>query len=415
MSNLVKAMQWNSNYSERAVWLKNSAIRDLFKYLGDPNIISFAGGLPAPETFPVRAFKEACYHVLNTDFAAALQYGATEGDKNLRGFLVEKMQRYGVPAEMKNILITSGSQQALDLIGKVFVDERTMILTERPSYLGALQAWDSYGANYCTVPLDANGMMVDELPAIIKKYRPKFLYVLPNFHNPGGVTLSEERRHKLVEIAEKYDLFIVEDDPYGELRFEGDDLTPIVALAKERVFYLCTFSKTLAPGPRIGWVTAPEEVIKKLVQAKQGADLHTSTFAQAIVNDICQRGILKAHVKKTRAVYKERRDTMIAAMEKYFPPEVTWTHPQGGLFLWVTVPEKINTAELFHEAILQKVAFVIGSAFYPFEIPKDGETERKQHPDSLHTMRLNFSFSKPDVITEGIHRLGDTLKAALAK
>jgi 2-aminoadipate transaminase len=386
--------------------MKNSAIRDLFKYLGIPGIISFAGGLPAPETFPKwRLFLAMSKVLLNPKkLYTAWQYGPTEGYKPLREHLAKKVNKYGVPAEAGNILLTCGSQQALDLIGKIFVDENTVILTEQPTYLGALQAWDSYGAKYCTVPMDENGIMVDLLPEIIEKYHPKFMYVIPNFHNPAGVCMSLERREKIVEIAEKYDMFIVEDDPYGDIRFEGEHITPIVSLAKERTLYLCTFSKTLAPGVRTGWVVAPKEAILKLVQAKQGADLFSSMVLQMTVSEFCESGRLPDHVKNTRALYRGRRDTMVNALKKYAPKGVTWTHPSGGLFLWLTVPDKINVPEFFHIAIEQKVAFVPGRAFYPYEIP-----------ESLHTMRLNFSLCKSETIDEGIKLLCETIEKELMK
>ena len=398
----VKLIDWQANYAGRTRRMASSAIRELLKLTAQRDIISFAGGLPAPELFPVREFQEACDYVLRNEGPKALQYGETEGYGPLKEYLVERMCKYGVPAEVENILLTNGSQQALDLIGKVFVDDQCLVCTERPTYLGALQAWNAYEANYCTVPLDENGMVVEELETAIQRCHPKFVYVLPNFHNPAGVSLSEERRQRLVEIALKYDLFIVEDDPYGELRFEGQDLTPIVTQAKERTLYLCTFSKTLAPGIRLGWIVAPKVVISKLVQAKQGADLHTSTFLQMVANDICERGILRRHVKRIRASYLERRDAMLDAMAEFFPEEVKWTHPQGGLFLWVTTPPRVDTVDLFKVAVAEKVAYVPGVSFFP-----EGDGEGR------HNMRLNFSYCKPEVIVEGIRRLGVTLKKAM--
>jgi 2-aminoadipate transaminase len=399
----VELVDWEAIYASRVGHMTSSIIRELLKLTMQPDIISFAGGLPAPEMFPVREFGEACTYVLQHEGAQALQYGPSEGYGPLREFLVERMNKYGVPAEADNILITNGSQQGLDLIGRIFVDSTVVVCTERPTYLGALQAWNAYEANYCTVPLDDDGMIVDELEATIQRCRPKFIYVLPNFHNPAGVSLSEERRHKLAEVALKHDVFIVEDDPYGELRFEGEDLTPVVTLARDRTLYIGTFSKTLAPGIRLGWVAAPKVVISKLVQAKQGADLHTSTFVQVVANDICQRGILRQHVKHIRATYKERRDTMLDAMAEFFPEEVKWFRPQGGLFLWATTPPKVDTVALFKEAVAEKVAYVPGDPFYPGE-----DLEGRRH------MRLNFSFSKPEVIVEGIRRLGTALKRAMA-
>ena len=399
----VELVDWEAIYASRVGHMTSSIIRELLKLTMQPDIISFAGGLPAPEMFPVREFGEACTYVLQHEGAQALQYGPSEGYGPLREYLVERMNKYGVPAEVDNILITNGSQQALDLIGRIFVDSTVVVCTERPTYLGALQAWNAYEANYCTVPLDDDGMMVEELEATIQRCRPKFIYVLPNFHNPAGVSLSEERRHKLAEVALKHDVFIVEDDPYGELRFEGEDLTPVVTLAKERTLYVGTFSKTLAPGIRLGWAAAPKQVISKLVQAKQGADLHTSTFVQVVANDICQRGILRQHVKHIRATYKQRRDTMLDAMAEFFPEEVRWVRPQGGLFLWVTTPPNVDTVALFKVAVAEKVAYVPGDPFYPGE-----DLEGRRH------MRLNFSFCKPEVIVEGIRRLGTALKRAMA-
>ena len=398
----IKLIDWQANYARRTHRMASSAIRELLKLTAQRDIISFAGGLPAPEMFPVREFQEACDYVLRNEGPKALQYGETEGYGPLKEYLVERICKYGVPAETENVLLTNGSQQALDLIGKVFVDDQCLVCTERPTYLGALQAWNAYEANYCTVPLDEDGMVVDELEAAIQRCRPKFVYVLPNFHNPAGVSLSEERRKQLVEIVLKYDLFIVEDDPYGELRFEGQDLTPIVTLAKERTIYLCTFSKTLSPGIRLGWIVAPQVVISKLVQAKQGADLHTSTFLQMVANDICERGILRQHVKRIRATYLERRDAMLDAMAEFFPEEVKWTHPQGGLFLWVTTPPKVDTVDLFKAAVAEKVAYVPGVSFFP-----------EGHGEGRHNMRLNFSYCKPELIVEGIRRLGIALKKAM--
>jgi len=392
---------WELQYAERTKTMTSSIIRDLLKLTQQPDVISFAGGLPAPELFPIREFKEACAYILEHDGARALQYGPTDGYPPLKEFLVEKMQKYGVPAEMENVLITNGSQQALDLIGKVFINRGDVIVTEAPTYLGALQAWNLFGPRYVTVPSDDDGMQVDKLEEILRREKVKFIYVLPNFHNPAGVTLAEERRYRLVEIAGKYGVPIIEDDPYGELRFEGRDLVPIIVLHKENVIYLSTFSKTLAPGIRLGWVTAPGRVIDRLIMAKQAADLHTSTFVQMVANDICQRGILKRHVQLIRKVYKERRDVMLAAMEEFFPEGVTWTRPQGGMFLWVRLPEKVDAAKLLRVALEEKVAYVPGSSFYPNE---DG---------GFNAMRLNFSYCPTETIVEGIRRLGNALKKVL--
>lgn len=405
---IITEPDWPSNFTPRALKQKSSPIRALLSYLKKPGIISFAGGLPAPETFPKWELLAAAVRVLADPetLYEAWQYAPTQGYPPLRKFLAEKVNKYGVPAEEKNIILTSGSQQALDLIGRVFIDEDTTVLTERPTYLGALQAW-AHAGKYITVPLDENGMMVDLLPALIEEHHPKFIYAIPNFHNPGGVCMSLERRIKLVEIAEKYDLFIVEDDPYGDIRFEGEHIAPIVSFAKERVLYLCTFSKTLAPGIRTGWVVGPEEVIAKLVQSKEGADLCPSWVLHMIASKICESGMLPGHVKTTRARYAVQRDVMVNAFQKYAPPGVAWSHPVGGLFLWVTVPEKINMPEFFHRCIDKKVAFVPGDAFYPPETP-----EREER---LHSARFNFSLCKPEIIDAGIKTFCDLVREELAK
>lgn len=392
--------QWDTVFCSRTKCMSSSIIREILKFTQMPDVISFAGGLPAPELFPVREFEEASRHVLNTDGQTALQYSLTEGLLPLREALSEKMQKYGVPAERHNIMLTNGSQQALDLIGRIFIDEGDVIVTGNPTYLGALQAFKVYSPRIEAIPVDDEGMQVEKLEQVLKKVKPKFIYVLPNFHNPMGVTLTLERRIQLVRIAAKYGTPIIEDDPYGELRFEGEDITPIVVLHKENVLYLSTFSKTLAPGIRLGWVVAPEQIIRKLVQAKQATDLHTSTFIQMIANDIMRRGILRAHSKVIKAAYGERRHIMTTSMEEHFPKGVTWTKPVGGLFLWARTPEHVNTMDLLETAVEEKVAYVPGTVFYP-----DGS--------GLNTMRLNFSNATPGKIREGIKRLGRVLEKAI--
>ena len=323
------------------------------------------------------------------------------------------MARYGIKVRPANVMITSGSQQGLDLIGKLFINPGDRILAESPTYLGALQAWSAYQADYLTVPVDDDGLEVDKLEAQLRG-GPKFLYILPNFQNPAGVTLSLERRRRLVELANHYGAPIVEDDPYGQLRYEGEHLPPLVQIDAERhdrkadgeftgnVLYLSTLSKTLAPGLRIAWVVAPESVISRLVQMKQGADLHSSTFCQMVAYEVAKDGFLDVHVKRIREVYGERRNAMLGALERHFPQEVRWTKPQGGLFLWVTLPPGIDSTDLLKQALAEaRVAFVPGASFFP-----RGGGER--------TCRLNFSYARPEVIDEGIRRLGGVIKRKLA-
>jgi len=404
----IPVLDWEPYLAERTGGMRSSAIRELLKLTQQPDIISFAGGLPAPDFFPLREVEEACRYIVEEDGAQALQYSATEGYPPLKEYLADSMHKYGVPAVRDNVLLTNGSQQALDLIGKIFLDPGDYVITSRPTYLGAIQAWNAYQGRYHTVSLDDDGMVVDEIQHAYEKSiadsgrPPKFIYVLPNFHNPGGTTLTQERREQLAEIATELDLPVVEDDPYGQLRYEGEDLPPICTYIPERTLYLGTFSKTLAPGLRLGWIVCPEVLMRRLVQAKQGADLHTGTFVQYVANDICQRGILKQHVRRLREVYKDRRDTMLDGLAEFWPDECCWTHPDGGLFLWAQVPGGLNTSDFLTQALEEKVAYVPGVHFYP---NADG---------GFDAMRLNFSYCCQDTIVEGIRRLGMALKKSLA-
>lgn len=403
---------WEYRYAHRTQKMGSSVIRELLKLTERPDIISFAGGLPAPEVFPLKEFQEACNAVLRDCGAQALQYSTTEGYRPLREMIAQHTARYSADVTADNILITSGSQQALDFIGRLFINRGDYIVVESPTYLGALQAWNAYGAQYVSVRADENGMIVDELEAALR-VGPKLIYVLPNFQNPSGSTLSLERRMKLVELADKYGVPIIEDDPYGQLRYEGEHIPSVVALdsayrgpngghCSGNVIYLSTFSKLLAPGLRLAWVVAPPEVTRRLVMAKQAADLHTSSFNQYVAYEVARGGFLDEHVKMIRATYKERRDTMLEMMAEMFPPEVCWTKPQGGMFLWGILPEGMDATEVLQAAIERKVAFVPGAAFHP-----NGGGE--------NTMRINFSYSRPEVIREGITRLGTTMKELLKK
>ena len=401
---------WEYRYAHRVQTMKSSVIRELLKLTEQPDIISFAGGLPAPEVFPVKEFQKACNQVLMDHGAQALQYSTTEGYVPLRELVSERSAHQGLQVTAENVLITSGSQQALDFIGRLFINQGDYVVVEAPTYLGALQAWNMYGAQYISVRADEHGMVMDELEAALR-IGPKFIYILPNFQNPSGSTLSLERRMKLVELADKYGVPIVEDDPYGQLRYEGDHIPSVAALDSRyrnehngeyngNVIYLSTFSKLLAPGLRLAWVIAPLEVIRKFVMTKQAADLHTSSINQQVAYEVAKGGFLDEHVKVIRATYKERRDVMVEMMEEMFPAEVKWVKPQGGMFFWSVLPENIDAAEVLEAAVERKVAFVPGGAFYP-------------NGGGANTMRLNFSYSSPDTVREGITRLGVTLKEAL--
>ena len=400
---------WEYRYAHRSQKSGSSVIRELLKLTEQPDIISFAGGLPAPEVFPLQEFREACNYVLDHYGPQALQYSTSEGYVPLREMIVRHTSRYSAEVTTENILITSGSQQALDFIGRLFINRGDYIVTESPTYLGALQAWNTYGAQYIPVRTDEDGMIVDELEAALR-IGPKFIYILPNFQNPSGCTLSFERRMKLIELADRYGVPIIEDDPYGQLRYEGEHIPPVVELDSEyrgsngngahytgNVIYLSTFSKLLAPGLRLAWVIAPPEVIRKLVMIKQAADLHSSSFNQYVAYEVGKGGFLDEHVKVIRATYKERRDVMLEMMEEMFPGEVIWRTPKGGMFLWGVLPEGMDAAEVLKRAVERKVAFVPGGGFHP----RGGND---------NTMRINFSYSSPDRIREGVTRLGTTLK-----
>ncbi|MBW6465638.1 MAG: PLP-dependent aminotransferase family protein [Brevefilum sp.] len=398
---------WDDRFALRTDSIGSSAIRELLKLTSLPDVISFAGGLPAPDLFPIQRFKEAAEVVLTEMGERALQYGTTEGYQPLREMIAHNATKYGIQISADNVLITTGSQQALDLLGRIFINRGDRVLVESPTYLGALQAWNAYGVKYVTIPFDEDGMQTDRLESRLRTGL-KFIYVLPNFQNPTGVTLSRERRMQLVEMANAYGVPIVEDDPYGQLRYEGEHIPPVVVLddeirAKEvpiysgNVIYTSTFSKILAPGLRLAWVVAPTDVIKKLVQAKQGCDLNTSTFNQYLAYEVANGPWMKTHIQTIRETYKERRDVMLKALEDYMPEGVNWTRPKGGLFLWVTTPESLDTQTIFKSAVEQKVAFVPGNSFHPLG-------------GGHNTMRLNFSCMKPDLIDEGIKRLAEVIK-----
>ncbi len=390
------ALDWQGLFAERFRVSRESPIRDLLRFSSMPDLISLAGGYPAPELFPVDAFREAFDAVLANDARAALQYGPAEGYLPLREFLVDRMALSGVKAVPEELLITNGSQQGLDLLARLFVDPGSTVVVENPSYVGGLQAFNSYQARYAVIPTDDEGMQVERLEALLAegRLRPRLIYVLPNFQNPSGVTLSLERRQRLLELSYRHGIPILEDDPYGELRYEGKRLPSLKSMDTEgHVIYLGTFSKILVPGLRLGWAVAPREVIQLMVKGKEASDLHTSYLAQRATCEVCRRGLLDGHIARMKSVYRRRRDTMLRALEKHLPDGAGWSHPQGGLFLWVRLPEGVDTKAMLAEAVGEKVAYVPGSAFNP-------------HGQPTSTMRLNFSSSTPSQIEEGVRRLG---------
>ena len=380
-------------FSVRAQEMKSSAIREILKITQRPDVISFAGGLPAPELFPIEALKKACVKVLDTYGPKALQYSLTLGVLPLRQILAERLSKKGTTLTEENIFITGGSQQALDLAGRVFLDKGSVVICESPTYLGALQAFNAYNPQYITVDMDKEGMLVEQLEENIKKYKPRFIYVVSNFQNPSGITLTYERRKHLVKLAKEYYIPIIDDNPYGDLRYVGEDVPSLKSLGGDLVIELGTCSKIVSPGLRIGWVAASTGVMTMFERMKQGADLHTNTFAQYVLYEYIKEGNLDRHIQEIKAAYSERRDVMIEALKEHFPESVKWIEPEGGLFLWVELPQEVSATALLDEAVKQKVAYVPGKPFYPYE-------------DKDNTLRLNFSNANPELIQEGIKRLG---------
>lgn len=398
------------NYSICARRMKKSVIRELLKLTNKPGLISFAGGLPDPALFPVEEIKEITHYVLEKKSISALQYGTTEGDPELIEELIKLAKEEDEHITEKNILVTTASQQGLDIIGKIFIDPSDPIVVELPSYLGALQAFNCYGAVMYGVETDDEGILLEKLEDTLSKLKEteehyKFLYLVPDFQNPSGVTLSKERRKKVVDIADRYNIFIVEDTPYRQVRFEGEHQRTLFSMcSKKNVIELNTFSKIFVPGIRLGWIKAREDVISKFVVAKQSMDLCTPNITQKIAAEFCKRGYLNPHLEKVKKIYKSKKDAMLNALNEYMPDDgsVSWTRPEGGLFLWIKLPEFINADDMFHEAIKENVAYVIGSAFHC-----DGSGQ--------NTMRLNFSYPTENEIQEGIKRLAKCIKSYMAK
>lgn len=387
---------FNWPFSKLATSLEASVIRETLKLSSKPGIINFAGGLPAMELLPADQILECVDYVLTENPSQSLQYSITQGVPILRELLAQRISRQGLPVTSENILITTGSQQGLDLIGRAFIEPGDFVVTELPTYLGALQAFNFYQALYAPVNMDDDGMLIDQLEEKIIKFRPKIIYVVPNFQNPSGITLSYQRRKALMNLVFKHQVALIDDNPYGELRYSGTPLPSLRGLGGDAVIQLGTFSKLISPGLRIGWICAPVSAIKIIEKAKQAVDLHSSTFTQYIAAEFLKRGWLDPHIEKIRAAYAIKRDIMIAAMREHFPSSVRWPHPDGGLFLWVQLPEHVSATRVFQQAVNEGVAFIFGRPFHP-----DGSGD--------NTMRLNFASSTHEDLVEGIKRLGRVL------
>ena len=394
-------------YSDRAGKMRKSVIRELLKVAQDPEIISFAGGLPNPNSFPIKDLQGVIQTVMEKHGKTALQYGTTQGLLELRESIAERAYKDGIKdITADNVIITSGSQQALDSVGKLFLNPGDTALVGSPTYLGGINAFRSYESSLTGIPLDKDGMIIDLLEETIKNLLkddvlPKFIYVVPTFQNPAGVIMSESRRKQLVDIASEYDLIIIEDDPYEKLNYDADHIKPIKTFDDEgHVIFMSTFSKILSPGFRLAWTIASDELTRKLEICKQALDLCTNTFTQFIVSEFMRRGSMDLHIMKINEMYKPKRDLMMDAMEKYFPEGYVCNKPKGGMFAWVTLPEGIDTEIMFLDAIKNKVAYVHGKAFHV-----DGGGGR--------SMRLNFSYSSNDQIVEGMKRLASVIERKL--
>lgn len=377
--------------------LESSIIREILKLSSQPGVISFAGGLPSPDMFPEEDLKEAAIRAYDNHHDAALQYSLSMGVPAFREIIAEYCGRRIPELKADNIIITSGSQQGLDLVGRVFLDPGDYIICESPTYVGALQAFNFYQARYATVDMDEYGMIVDQLEEKIKKYKPKFIYVVPNFQNPSGITMSLKRRIQLIEIANRYNIPVIDDNPYGDLRFEGEPLPSLRALGGDTVISLSTFSKICAPGYRIAWLIAPADIMQIFERVKQCSDLHTSTFGQMVLLEYMKMNKLDSHIQNICECYKHRRDVMVSGIREHFPEEAKFVLPQGGLFLWMTLPNGMSGKELLNKAVDAKVAYVYGSPFFPNGGGED-------------TLRLNFSNAADEMIQDGIKRLGRIIK-----
>jgi len=392
------------HFSERAKLLRASEVRELLKLLNVPDMISFAGGFPNPETFPGELVRQIADEILRKEAPQTLQYGITEGYGPLREVLADRMnKKRAMNVTKDNVVIVSGSQQVIDLVGKVFIDPGDVIVISAPTYLTALTGFAIYEPTFETIPLDAQNMRLDLFEERMKQLSkraspPELVYALPNFHNPAGVTMPEKNRKRLLDLASDYDFMILEDDPYCELRYVGNHLRPIKSFDDEgRVIYMSTFSKVLSPGLRVGWVVADSEILGKMIIAKQSADVCTNVLGQRIAHEYVAQGYIDPQIEKIKKIYSRKMKIMLTGMDEFMPGGVHWVKPEGGMFLWVNLPDAIDSSDLLKSALRKRVAFVTGKAFYPD--PKDGKC----------CMRLNFTHPADGLITEGLRRLGSVV------
>ncbi|MFZ5452252.1 MAG: PLP-dependent aminotransferase family protein [Thermodesulfobacteriota bacterium] len=392
----------NRIFADRISDVPRSFIREILKVAVDPAVISFAGGLPNRELFPVEEIKQACIRVLEESGGDALQYSKTEGHPELRRYISQRyLEKHDLEIPAENILITNGSQQGMDLVGKVLLNKTDNVVMEEPGYLGAIQAFSVYRATFQPVPVSEEGMDIERLQTIMSTQAPKLIYTVPNFQNPSGISYAAANRRAVAGLVKDSPTLLIEDDPYGDLRFKGAEKPSFKRLLPENTVLLGSFSKTVVPAFRLGWIAAPDKIMEKLVIAKQAADLHTNNFAQHVLYRYIKDNDFEAHIRKIVAVYSSQKNAMIESIRQYFPPGVKHTNPEGGMFLWVTLPEQMSSLKLFERAILDKVAFVPGHPFY---------INRKE----VNTLRLNYSCVDEETIKTGIKRLGQAIREQLA-
>lgn len=387
--------------ADRTAFMGTSAIREILKVLSRPGVVSLAGGMPAPEAFPMDHLEGIFQKVLEKHGTNAMQYGTTEGFRPLQEALEVYLRGLGIEARPEQINTTTGSQGVLDSLGKILITPGDALAVEAPTYLGALQAFNPYGPKYVQMETDRDGLIPESMEEVVKKHHPKLVYLIPTFQNPTGRTIPLERRKEIARIAIENDTLVVEDDPYGQLRYHGDFVTPIKAFAPDHVIYCGSFSKVFAPGLRVGFYLAPPIVQDWLVLAKQGVDLHTSSLSQALAAEFLVEGFMKTHVPRILSLYALKMKAMLNAMKEFFPDSFTWTEPEGGMFIWAEGPAGLDTTELYHKAIENKVAFVPGRYFYAEEGVGNS------------TMRLNFTMADEETLRQAIRRLAETIREAL--
>jgi 2-aminoadipate transaminase len=391
----------NNIFSDRISDVPKSFIREILKVATAKDIISFAGGLPNRALFPIEELKKAAVKVFDEQGSDALQYSNSEGSAELRKFISHRYKiNHGLDIPMEDILITSGSQQGLDLLGKTFLNEGDDIIIEEPGYLGAIQAFSVYKSRFNPVKIHNEGMDTEALQSVFPGRNPKLIYTVPNFQNPSGISYTDQNRRDIASLLSDRKIFLIEDDPYGELRYKGDAEISFKHLIPDKTIMLGSFSKTVVPGFRLGWMAAPQHIYEKLLIAKQASDLHTNQFAQCVLSEYLASGVYDMHVEKIKKVYSRQSEAMIKSIRHHFPQEVQYTLPKGGMFLWATLPNQLSSLKLFEIAVKKKVAFVPGHPFYI------GRTE-------TDTLRLNFSGVDEETIETGIKRLGDSLKLML--